>query len=54
MKERAKEFKEILEFAKSKGYSKESAESLQEKKGKNIIILFLFQYLHTILINWLK
>lgn len=28
MKERAKEFKEILEFAKSKGYSKESAEIL--------------------------
>lgn len=28
MKERAKEFKEILEFAKSKGYSKESAERL--------------------------
>lgn len=28
MKERAKEFKKILEFTKSKGYSKESAEIL--------------------------
>lgn len=28
MKQRAKEFKEILEFAKSKGYSRESAEEI--------------------------